>query len=174
MASDSRGEASEFIMKMYREHGTKMGDAMVDVFTGSLRGPGGPDQKQGVETLKEAGRAEIESRAPRRTQQSANGQSGRIPLVPPTIRHPPGPPRRPGPPSLVDGSGVVHNHVPGMGYQPASHFGVPIRDTTIGGAPRTAPTIGPAQPERILGGPPITGPAGQSLFKRAPGPFSGP
>ncbi len=86
--------------------------------------------------------------------------------------HPPGPPRPSGPPSLVNSSGVVHNYIPGIGYRPATHFGIPIRDTTIGGLPRMAPTIGPAQPARIPGGPAITGPGGQPLFRRAPGPFS--
>jgi hypothetical protein len=87
---------------------------------------------------------------------------------------PPGPPRSAGPPSLIDGSGVVHSYVPGVGYQSARHLGVPVRDTTIGDLPRMAPTIGPPQPARILGGPPITGPAGQPLHGRPPTPFTGP
>jgi hypothetical protein len=87
--------------------------------------------------------------------------------------NPPRPPRPSGPPSLVNSSGVVHNYVPGLGYQPATHFGIPVRDTTIGGFPRMAPTIGPPQPARIPGGPAITGPGGQPLYGRAPGPFSG-
>jgi hypothetical protein len=81
----------------------------------------------------------------------------------------PGPPRPPGPPSLVNSQGVVHDYAPGIGYMPRTHFGIPVRDTTPGGFPRMAPTIGPRQPERILGGPPITGPGGQPLFGRAPG-----
>jgi hypothetical protein len=85
---------------------------------------------------------------------------------------PPRPPRQPGPQPLVNSQGFVHNYVPGFGYQQAHHFGVPIRDTTPGGFPHMAPTIGPRQPARIPGGLPITGPGGQPLYPRAPGPFS--
>jgi len=83
----------------------------------------------------------------------------------------PGPPRQPGPQPLVDSQGFVYTHIPGVGYQQAHHFGIPVRDTTPGGFPRMAPTIGPRQPERIPGGPAITGPSGQPLYRRAPGPF---
>lgn len=83
---------------------------------------------------------------------------------------PPGPPRPPGSPSFVSQSGVVHDHVPGFGYLPRTQFGLPVRDTTIGGLPRMAPTIGPSLPVHIPGGPPITGPGGQPLYRR--GPFS--
>ena len=85
--------------------------------------------------------------------------------------NPPGPPRPPGSPSsFVNRDGYVFNRVPGVGIVPATRFGLPIRDTTIGGFPRMAPTIGPPQPARIPGGPPITGPGGQPLYHRAPGP----
>jgi len=50
-----------------------------------------------------------------------------------------------------------------------TQFGIPVRDLGPGGIPRMAPTIGPRQPERMLGGPAITGPNGEPLFKRAPG-----
>jgi hypothetical protein len=83
--------------------------------------------------------------------------------------NPPGPPRPGGgPPSLVNGQGYVHTYVPGMGYRPATHFGIPIRDMSPGGIPRMAPSIGPRQPERMIGGLPITGPGGQPLFRRGP------
>jgi hypothetical protein len=82
---------------------------------------------------------------------------------------PPGPPRPGGgPPPLVNSQGYVHTYVPGMGYRQATQFGIPVRDTSPGGFPRMAPTIGPRQPERMIGGLPITGPGGEPLFRRAP------
>ena len=85
----------------------------------------------------------------------------------------PGPPRHPGPQPLVNSQGFVYTYNPALGgYQQAHHFGIPVRDTTPGGFPRMTPTIGPRQPERIPGGPTITGPGGEPLYRRAPGPFS--
>ncbi len=87
--------------------------------------------------------------------------------------NPPGPPRPPGSPSYVNAQGYVFSNVPGVGIVPATRFGIHLRDTSIGGIPRVARTIGPPQPARIPGGPPITGPGGQPLYHRAPGaPFS--
>jgi hypothetical protein len=81
---------------------------------------------------------------------------------------PPEPPTS-GPQPLVSSQGFVYDRVPGLGYQPRTQFGFAVRDTTPGGFPLLAPSVGPRQPERMLGGLVITGPDGELLFKRAPG-----
>jgi hypothetical protein len=74
--------------------------------------------------------------------------------------------RRSIPAPLVDDQGIVHDYVLGVGYRPRTHFGVEVRDTSIDGIPRRAPSIGQPQPARILGGPVITG-LNAHLYNRA-------
>jgi hypothetical protein len=98
---------------------------------------------------------------PSSTRTSATSQGSTAPI---------GPPQPTGSPSLIDGNGVVHDDVPGMGYQPRAGLGGPVRDTTISGTPRIAPKIEPSQPARRLDGSWITGPTGQPLHQRPSAP----
>ena len=73
---------------------------------------------------------------------------------------------RPVLPVLVDRDAVVHDYMLGVGYRPRTHFGIEVRDTTISGLPHRMPSIGPARPARISGGPVITG-LSSHLYPRA-------
>lgn len=86
----------------------------------------------------------------------------------------------PAPPSpaeggLVDANGVVYIKIPGVGIRPQSTFGLEASDTGPSGVPSTQwSPAGPRQAHITGGGPPITSPEGQGLFRRAgygpPGP----
>lgn len=91
--------------------------------------------------------------------------------------NPPGPPRLPTTPALVDPQGnVYHKPIGAAEWQPATTIGgIQKRDTTIGGLPAQKPTIGPRiQARNGPLGPPATGPDGEPLYeRRPPSPFSG-
>jgi hypothetical protein len=81
---------------------------------------------------------------------------------------PQGPPQPVGPPSLISDTGVVHDHVLGVGYRPRTRFGLEVTDTGLSGQPSTAwSPAGPIQ-ARTLAGTPITGPGGRPLYGRPP------
>jgi hypothetical protein len=122
------------------------------------------------------GRSVVErsgSSTPSRTTPASHTASS-LPSVPPVTPRPPVPPRRLGPPTLSDAQGNVYYKSPigGEEWRPATQFGIPVRDTTIGGFPAHKPTIGPRLQARDgLFGPPATGPEGQPLYERPTGPF---
>jgi hypothetical protein len=93
-------------------------------------------------------------------------------LASPTPVTPPGPGRSGGAPSLIDGSGVVHRDVPGVGYQPGTRFGIVERDTSVGGLPRTSTSPGLQPIHNAVG--PVTGPGHQALYGRPPMTITGP
>jgi hypothetical protein len=70
------------------------------------------------------------------------------------------------PEPLVDDRAVVHDYMLGVGYRPRIQLGIEVRDTSIDGIPRRAPSIGPPQPARMPGGPVITG-LNAHLYNRA-------